>query len=156
MCYVVPEFALVFADTFLAVHVDLPPYLVGVHAPLNSARSMASKRAGSKDTDRSETGAVVKRVSASLLIYEDTKIILEKNIKMKWQEVNDAFTCTFGEDLEDHQVYVNIHKSGLYRIACRYPMFPCANMIHWIILHTNHETMTLSSVNGTNISTFRA
>ena len=75
---------------------------------------MASKRAGSKDTNGSATRAAIKRVSASLLIYEDTKLILDKDIKLKWQEVNDAFTGTFGEDLEDRQVYMNINKCGLY------------------------------------------
>ena len=93
---------------------------------------------------------------ASLSIYEDTKLILEKDIKLKWKEVNDAFPSTFGEDLEDHQVYVNIHKSDLYQIACRYPVFPCTNMILWIVSQTNPETMTLSSVNGMEIATFRA
>ena len=28
-------------------------------------------------------------------------------------------------------------------------------MIHWIVSHTNPETMTFSSVSGTNIATFR-
>ncbi|MCY6525026.1 hypothetical protein, partial [Actinobacillus pleuropneumoniae] len=98
--------------------------------PLSSSRSMASKRVGSKDTDGSATGATVERVSTSFLIYEDTKLIVEKDIKMKWQEVNDAFAGTFGEYLEDHQVYVNIHKSNLYWIACRYLVLPCADMIH--------------------------
>ena len=37
---------------------------------------------------------------------------------------------TFWEDLEDHQVYVNIHKFGLYHIACRYPVLPCSDIIH--------------------------
>lgn len=51
---------------------------------------------------------------------------------------------------------MNIQKSELYRIACRDPTFPCANMIHWIILHTDPKTMTLSSVSRTKIATFRA
>jgi hypothetical protein len=145
------------ADRFLAMHVTLSPDLAGVHPPLSSSGSMASKRAGSKDTDGSATGAAVERVSQVLSIYEDTKLILDKDIKLKWQEVNDAFAGTFGEDLEDRQVYVNIHKSGLYQIACRYPhVFPCADMIHWIVSHTDPETMTLSSVSGTKIATFRA
>jgi len=75
---------------------------------------MASKRARSKDTNESATEAVVEWVSTSLLIYDDTKLIVEKDIKMKWKEVNDAFAGTFGEDLEDFQVCVNIHKSSLY------------------------------------------
>ena len=62
----------------------------------------------------------------------------------------------FGEDFEDRQVYVNIHKSSLYRIACRYSVLPCTNMIHWSISHIDPETMTLSSVSGTKIATFKA
>lgn len=58
---------------------------------------MASKWAGSKDTNGSATGAAVERVSTSLPIYEDTKLIVDKDIKMKWKEVNDAFAGTFGE-----------------------------------------------------------
>lgn len=56
---------------------------------------------------------------------------------------------------KDRQVYVSIHKSDLYRIACRYPAFPCTDMIHWIVSHTDPETMTLRSVSGTEIATFR-
>jgi len=45
---------------------------------------MASKRAGSKDIIESATGDAVEQVSMSLLIYEDTKLSIEKYIKMKW------------------------------------------------------------------------
>ena len=124
------KFSLVLTDRFLAMHVALSLDLAGVRLPLNSLGSMASKGLGSKDTDGSATGAEIERVSTSLPIYEDTKLILDKDIKLKWKDFNDAFASTFGEDLKDHQVYVNIHKFGLYRISCRYPMFPCANMIH--------------------------
>lgn len=92
----------------------------------------------------------------SLPIYEDTKLFIDKEIKIKWQDINDIFPGTFEENLEDHRVYVIIHKSGLYRVACRYPAFPCTNMIHWIVLHTDSETMVLSNVNGTKPFTFKA
>lgn len=92
-------------------------------------------------------------MSFSLLIYEDTKLLLDKDIKLKWQEVNEAFTGTFEEDLEDRQVYMNIHKFGLYRIACRYVEFPCTDMIH---SHTDPEMMTLSNISGTKLATFWA
>ena len=75
---------------------------------------MASKRTGSQDTDDITTGAVAEQVSSGLPIYEDTKLYRDKDIKIKWQEVNETFTGTFWEDLEDLQVYVNIHKFGLY------------------------------------------
>ncbi len=93
-------------------------------------------------------------MSTILSIYEDTKLIVDKDIKMKWQEVNDAFAGTFGEDLKGRQVYVNIHKSNLYWITCRYPIFPCTDMIHWIVSHTDLKTMTLSSVSREKIGTF--
>jgi len=107
-------FDLVLTDRFLTMHVIMSLDITGVCPSLNSSISMASKRAGSKDTDKSEIGEAVERMSMSLPIYEDTKMIVEKYIKMKWQEVNDAFSGTFGEYLEDRKVYVNIHKSGLY------------------------------------------
>lgn len=116
---------------------------------------MASKIAGSKDTYESATGATMEQVSSSLPIYEDTKLILDKDIKPKWQVVNDAFTGTFGEYLEDLQVYINIHKSSFYRIACRFHAFSSRDMIHWIILCTDPDTMTWSSVSKTRIATFR-
>lgn len=57
----------------------------------------------------------------------------------------------FWEDFKDYQVYLNIHKSRLYQITCRYLMFPCTNIIHQIFSHTNLKMMTLSSVSGMNI-----
>ena len=75
---------------------------------------MASKRIGSQDTDGVLAGGEVELVSSSLPIYEDIKLYLDKGIKLKWQLVNEAFTGTFREDLEDRQGYVNIQKSGLY------------------------------------------
>jgi len=45
---------------------------------------MASKREGSKDIDGSETRDAVERVSMIFSIYEDTKLIVDKDIKLKW------------------------------------------------------------------------
>lgn len=57
--------------------------------------------------------------------------------------------------MEDRQVYVNIHKLGLYRVACRYPSFPCMNIIQWVVSHTDPEMMTLKSTSGKQLVTFR-
>lgn len=118
-----------------------------------SSISMASKRTGSEDNDGNAARAIVEKVSSSLSIYEDTKLYLDKGIKLKWQEINETFVGTFMEHLKDCQVYVNIHKSSLYWITCRYPAFPCVDMIHRIISHSNPETITLSSVSGTKLAT---
>lgn len=91
---------------------------------------MASKRVGSKGTIESTSWDVVKQVYMNLPIYEDTKLFIDKEIKIKWQDINDIISDTFEENLENRRVYVNIHKSGLYRVACRCPTFPFVDMIH--------------------------
>ena len=63
---------------------------------------MVSKRTRSQDTDGVMVGTTVEQVSSSIPIYEDTKLYLDKDIKLKWQEVNEAFIGTFWEDLKDH------------------------------------------------------
>lgn len=123
--------------------------------PLSSTGTMASKRVGSKDIVESATGDVIEQVSMSLPIYEDTKLFIDKDIRMKWHNIKDTFLGTFEENMEDHRVYANIHKSDLYQISCRYPMFPSTDMTHWIGSHTDLETMVLSNVSGTKFSTFR-
>lgn len=75
---------------------------------------MTSKRRGSQDTDGNAAGAIVEKVSSTLPIYEDTKLYLDNVIKLKWQEVNERFSGTFWEYLEEFQLYMNIHKFGLY------------------------------------------
>lgn len=58
--------------------------IIGVRLPLSITSTMASKRAGSKDTIESATGDAVEKVSMRLPIYEDTKLFIDKDIKMKW------------------------------------------------------------------------
>lgn len=53
------KFSLVFTNIFLVMHVTFSQDLVGIHSPLISLGSMASKRITSKDTDGSETRAIV-------------------------------------------------------------------------------------------------
>jgi len=117
---------------------------------------MASKRVESKDTIEREIGDMFEQISMSFPIYEDTMLFIYKDIKIKWKNINGIFSSTFEDNLEDHRVYVNIHKSGLYQVACRYPALPCIDMIHWTVSHTDLEKMLLSCVSGTELTTFRA
>ena len=52
----------------------------------------------------------------NLPIYADTQLFLEKHMKITLQEIKDIFAGSFKEDMEDWQVYVNIHKVGLYKV----------------------------------------
>lgn len=92
------KFSLVFTNRFFAMHVALSLDLSGVHLPLSSIGSMASKKVGSKDIDRSATRVAVEEVSTCLAIYEDTKLFLDKYIKLKWQEFNEALQEIFGKN----------------------------------------------------------
>lgn len=58
--------------------------VTSVHPSLNSTGTMASKRVGSKDTVESATRDAVEKVSMSLPIYEETKLFIDNDIKMKW------------------------------------------------------------------------
>lgn len=53
-----------------------------------SSVSIDSKRKGSHDIDGVPIGGTVEQVSSSLPIYEDTKLYLGKDIKLKRKEVN--------------------------------------------------------------------
>jgi len=103
----------------------------------------------------SNIGDVVEQVAIKFPIYANTQLFIEKDMKITWQEIKDIFASNFKEDLEDHQVYVNIHKSSLYKVTCRYPTFLCMDVIHWVVSHNDLKTMTLSNTNGTQLATFR-
>lgn len=117
-------------DIVLAMSVALSLGITSVHSSLSSTGTMVSKRVRSKDIVESATGDAVEQVSMSLLIYKDTELFIAKEIKMKWQDINYTFLGTFQENLENRRDYVNMHKFGLYQIACWYLVFPCTNMIH--------------------------
>lgn len=66
----------------------------------------------------------------SFPFYVDAHLVIEKDMKIKCKDIKTIFVGTFEENLEDRHVYVNIHKSGLYKVAHRYPTFMYANMLH--------------------------
>ena len=58
--------------------------ITSVHLSLNSTSTKAFKRAESKDNVESTTGFAAKQVSMRLPTYEDIKLFIDKDIKMKW------------------------------------------------------------------------
>lgn len=88
----------------------------------------------------------------NLPVYEDMYLFIEKDMKITWKEIKDIFQSTFKED---RQVYVNIYKSGLYRVACRNLAFSCMDIIHWVASHTDHKMMILRNTSGTQLASFR-
>lgn len=74
--------------------------IISVHHTLSSTSTMASKRTGLKDTIDSTTGDVVDQVSMSFPIYKDTKLFIDNEIKITWQNINNIFSGTFKNNLE--------------------------------------------------------
>lgn len=67
---------------------------------LNNTHTMPSKKAGSKKTIKSATGDAVEQVSMSLPIYEDTKLFVDKDIKMNGRTLMTPFQTHLGGILE--------------------------------------------------------
>ena len=66
---------------------------------------------------------------------------------IKHQNVSDA--C-----LEDILLYVNIRKSGITKKATHPELFPCAEVIRWIIPQEKSSTMIISNVEGKEFASF--
>lgn len=53
----------------------------------------------------------------NLPIYADIQLFVEMDMNIEWKEIKYIFAGSFNEALEDQHVYVNIHKSIMYRVA---------------------------------------
>ena len=60
----------------------------------------------------------------------------------------------FVEDLEDVHAYINIKKSRMHRIACRFLIMPCAKVIEWIITHMDDSHLMICSESGSQLTTY--
>ena len=56
--------------------------------------------------------------------------------------------------LEDILLYVNIRKSGITKKAMHPELFPCAEVIRWIIPRANSSTMIISNAEGKSFASF--
>ena len=56
--------------------------------------------------------------------------------------------------LEDIPLYVNIRKSGITKVATCPHLFPCVEVIGWILPQANASSMIISNIEGQNFSSF--
>jgi len=59
----------------------------------------------------------------------------------------------FLEYLEDMEVYINIKNSRIPRVAYRFLVMPCAEVIKWILLNMENNNLVLRSESGNEIAT---
>jgi hypothetical protein len=54
----------------------------------------------------------------------------------------------------DDQVFQNIKRSSLYLVAAKTPIFPCVDILEWIIHHVDAEKFLLNNKDGECIGVF--
>ena len=82
------------------------------------------------------------------IIYEDTKLVTGAETKFKWghiyQMIKDKTIPDAG--LEDIPLYVNIRRSDITKVDKRPEIFPCVEVIRWILSQTDETTMIVSDI----------
>lgn len=73
---------------------------------------------------------------SNIPIYVDIECFTEKMTNVTWSKIYNMFMQdTFPKDLEDVHAYININKSRIHGIACKYLVMPCVEAIQWITIH---------------------
>ena len=67
----------------------------------------------------------------------------------KWGEVYRLITHREVPDtgFEEETIYANIERSALMRVDTRFELFPCSEVIGWILPRADVTTMILANVN---------
>ena len=90
----------------------------------------------------------VEVVTKTEYIYEDSKCISGVKIEYPWGEIYRLITRREVPDmgLEEESIYANIERSSLMKIATRPELFPCSEVISWILPREDVTTMILENV----------
>ena len=96
-----------------------------------------------------EEGPEVEVVTKTEYIYEDTKCTSGIEPEYQWGDIYRLITQREVPDigLEEEPIYANIERSALMKVATRLEIFPCAEVIGWILPQVNVSTMILEDVN---------
>ena len=93
------------------------------------------KKSGKKKAKATEVDSDVEIISKSEIIFEDTKAITRAGQELKWGEIyhmtRDQNVPNAG--LEDMSLYENIRKPGIIKETTCPELFPCAEVIGWIL-----------------------
>ena len=90
----------------------------------------------------------VEVVTKTEYIYEDTKCISGVEPEYQWGEIYRMITRREVPDmgLEEESIYANIERSSLMKISTRLELFPCSEVIGWILPREDVTTMILENV----------
>ena len=90
----------------------------------------------------------VEVVTKTEYIYEYTKCISGVEPEYQWGEIYRLIMRREVPDigLEEESIYTNIEISSLMKIATRLELFPCSEVIDWILPRADVTTMILENV----------
>ena len=79
-----------------------------------------------------------------------------RTISNKWGDIYRLISRREVPDmgLEEEPIYANIEKSAIIKVATRPELFPCSEVIRWILPHTNTATMLIANVEGQGYAAF--
>ena len=91
----------------------------------------------------------VKVITRVEYIYEDTKCIIGVEPEYQWGDIYRIITRREVPDIgfEEENIYVNIERPSLIKIPTRPKLFPCSEVIGWILPRADVTTMILENVN---------
>jgi hypothetical protein len=88
-----------------------------------------------------------------------TKVVLphwgELFNKISWEEFSE-YIMHSDPDMRklDDEVFLNIRRSYLHMVASRTPMFPCIELLKWLIDHIDTQFFLINDVNGECVEVF--
>ena len=89
-------------------------------------------------------------------IYEDTKATTRVKPDYKWGEIYMMIVNQNVSDagFEEITIYANIEKSALMKVATRPDLFPCSEVIGWILPRVDVTTMILENATKQGYATY--
>jgi hypothetical protein len=93
-------------------------------------------------------------------VYDDTSGLLDKDGEtLKWGEVYYMFKksnfSVEAEEPDELQVFRNIRKLGIFRVATHPTVFPCADTISWILKNIDIDSRYVFNARKEPIASFR-
>ena len=109
----------------------------------------ATRDVASKEALEASTEGSIEVTRPTIPIYANTQCFIYKSIEVTWNDIKDTFMQKqFAKNLEDLEVYINIKRSRAHRIACRFPVILCVEVIEWILTHMDGSHLMLHSESG--------
>ena len=114
------------------------------------------KKSSKRKAKASKPKLDVEVISRTETKYEDTKDITGVSPKFKWGELYQMIRDRYIPDvgLEEMFLYQNIKKSGITKSTTHLELFPCSEVIGWILPQTNPSLRIISNIKKEDFASF--